>query len=208
MVNTTDWLVGEAYLREKAPELLPFINKYGHCTLVPDGRERYFEVLLTGIAAQQLPPDVSGRIMGQLRRLAGNPVTPEKLMALTDETIATCGLTALKVTYMKAFARFVLDSTIDFAAFPEMTDAQIVKLLKTVKGLGQWTVEMFMLLSLCRPDVMPGDDFLLKKEMQQLFKLKEVPKRGQMNQLMEAWRPWRSLAVWYLWQHSADRRGK
>ena len=190
MQKTTDWLAGEAYLRDKAPELLPFINKYGHCTLEPDGLERYFEVLLTGIAAQQLPPESSGKIMNQLRHLAGNPVMPEKLMVLTDETVATCGLTAIKITYMKEFARLVLDR----------------KLLKTVRGLGQWTVEMFLLLSLCRPDVLPGDDFLLKKEMQQLFSLKDVPKRGQLNKLMEGWRPWRSLAVWYLWQHSADTR--
>ena len=204
MQKKTDWLAGENYLREKAPELLPFIQTYGHCTLEPDGLERYFEVLLTGIAAQQLPPESSGKIMDQLRHLAGNPVTPEKLLSLSDETIVTCGLTALKVTYMKEFARLVLDHAIDFAAFADMTDAQIVKLLKTVRGLGQWTVEMFLLLSLCRPDVLPGDDFLLKKEMQLLLKLKEVPKRGQLNRLMEPWRPWRSLAVWYLWQHSAE----
>ena len=158
--------------------MLPFINKYGHCTLEPDGQERYFEVLLTGIAAQQLPPESSSKIMDQLRRLAGNPVTPEKLMALTDETIATCGLTAFKIAYMKEFARLVLDRTVHFAAFTGMTDAQIVKLLKTVRGLGQWTIEMFLLLSLCRSDVLPGDDFLLKKEMQLLFNLKELPKRG------------------------------
>ena len=204
MQKKTDWLAGESFLRENAKELLPFINKYGHCTLEPDGLERYFEVLLTGIAAQQLPPESSGKIMNQLRHLAGNPVTPEKLLSLSDETIVTCGLNALKVTYMKEFARLVLDHTVDFGAFPEMTDARIVKLLKTVRGLGQWTVEMFLLLSLCRPDVLPGDDFLLKKEMQQLFNLKEVPKRGQMSRLMEPWRPWRSLAVWYLWQHSAE----
>lgn len=204
MQKKTDWLAGENYLCENAPELLPFIQKYGHCTLEPDSGERYFEVLLTGIAAQQLPPESSKKIMDQLRHLAGTPVTPEKLLSLTDETIVTCGLSALKVTYMKEFARMVLGHTIDFGAFPEMADAQIVKLLKTVKGLGQWTVEMFMLLSLCRPDVLPGDDFLLKKEMQLLFNLKEVPKRGQLNRLMEPWRPWRSLAVWYLWQHSAE----
>ena len=204
MQKKTDWPVGENYLREHAKELVPFMDAYGHCTLEPDPEIRYFEVLLTGIAAQQLPPESSRKIMDQLRHLAGTPVTPEKLLSLTDETIVTCGLTALKVTYMKEFARLVLDHTIDFGVFPEMTDSQIVKLLKTVKGLGQWTVEMFMLLSLCRPDVLPGDDFLLKKEMQLLFNLKEVPKRGQLNRLMEPWRPWRSLAVWYLWQHSAE----
>ena len=105
MQKKTDWLAGESFLRENAKELLPFINRYGHCTLEPDGLERYFEVLLTGIAAQQLPPESSGKIMNQLRHLAGNPVMPEKLMVLTDETVATCGLTAIKITYMKEFAR-------------------------------------------------------------------------------------------------------
>ena len=204
MQSKTDWLAGEHYLREHAKALVPFMDTYGHCTLEPDSEERFFEVLVTGIAAQQLPPESSRKVMDQLRRLAGSPVTPEKLLSLTDETIVTCGLTALKVAYMKEFARLVLDHTIDFDAFPEMTDARIVKLLKTVRGLGQWTVEMFLLLSLCRPDVLPGDDFLLKKEVQLLFDLKEVPKRGQLNRLMEPWRPWRSLAVWYLWQHSAE----
>ena len=204
MPDTANWLIGETWLQEKAPELVPFIKKYGHCNLTPDAEERYFEVLLTGIAAQQLPPEVSGKIMEQLRRLAGNPVTPEKLLSLPDERVATCGLTAIKITYMKEFARLVMNRSIDFSLFPVMTDAQILKLLKNVRGLGQWTIEMFMLLSLCRPDVMPGDDFQLKKEMQLLFNLKDIPKRGQLNKLMEPWRPWRSLAVWYLWQHSGD----
>ncbi|MBQ8920355.1 MAG: DNA-3-methyladenine glycosylase 2 family protein [Acidaminococcaceae bacterium] len=208
MQKTPNWLAGEQYLRVNAPELAPFMEQYGHCNMKPDCQERYFEVLLTGIAAQQLPPEVSRKIMDQLRRLAGNPVTPEKLLSLTDETIVTCGLTAIKITYMKEFARLVMDHTVDFSLFAEMTDAQIVKLLKTVKGLGQWTIEMFMLLSLCRPDVLPGDDFLLKKEVKLLFALDEIPKRGQLNKLMEPWRPWRSLAVWYLWQHSADIKKK
>ena len=206
MQKTPNWLEGEAFLREHAPELATCMDRYGHCNLQPDDKGRYFEVLVTGIAAQQLPPEESRKIMDGLRRLAGNPVTPEKLLSLTDETVATCGLTALKITYMKEFARKVTDRTIDFACFEEMTDTQIVKLLKNVRGLGQWTIEMFMLLSLCRPDVMPGDDFLLKKEMKELFALKAIPKRGELNRLMEGWRPWRSLAVWYLWQHSAREK--
>ena len=127
---------------------------------------------------------------------------------MPDTLLASCGLTELKVTYMKEFARLVLDKTIDFTAFSEMSDPQIIKMLKNVKGLGQWTIEMFLILSLCRPDVLPGDDFLLKKEVQQLFALPKVPKRGQLLKLLEKWSPWRSLAVWYLWQHSADSERK
>ena len=208
MQQTPDWSLGDRYLREAAPELIPFMEKYGPCCLQPDSQERYFEVLLTGIAAQQLPPEVSMEIMERLRRLTGEPITPEKLNGLPDELLASCGLTELKVTYMKEFARLVLDKTIDFAAFAAMPDTQIVKLLKNVKGLGQWTIEMFLLLSLCRPDVLPGDDFLLKKEVQKLFALAKVPKRGELLKMLARWSPWRSLAVWYLWQHSAGGRKK
>ncbi len=204
MQQIPDWSFGDKYLRGAAPELIPFMDEYGPCTLEPDSEERYFEVLLTGIAAQQLPPEVSVKIMERLRRLTGEPILPEKLNSLPDTLLASCGLTELKVTYMKEFARLVLDKTIDFTAFSEMSDPQIIKMLKNVKGLGQWTIEMFLILSLCRPDVLPGDDFLLKKEVQQLFALPKVPKRGQLLKLLEKWSPWRSLAVWYLWQHSAD----
>lgn len=159
MQQIPDWSLGDKYLRGAAPELIPFMDKYGPCTLEPDSEERYFEVLLTGIAAQQLPPEVSVKIMERLRRLTGEPILPEKLNSLPDTLLASCGLTELKVTYMKEFARLVLDKTIDFTAFSEMSDPQIIKMLKNVKGLGQWTIEMFLILSLCRPDVLPGDDF-------------------------------------------------
>lgn len=204
MQQTPDWSPGDSYLRETAPELLPFMEKYGPCQLTPDGPERYFEVLLTGIAAQQLPPEVSVKIMSRLRDLMGDPLTPEKLAGQTREALTACGLTALKVNYMQEFARMVLDKRIDFVKFPELSDPQLVKLLKGVKGLGQWTIELFLILSLGRPDVLPGDDFLLQKEVQALFQLEKVPKRGELLRLTEKWRPWRSLAVWYLWQHSAE----
>lgn len=208
MQQTPDWSLGDSYLREIAPELIPFMEQYGPCRLEPGGQECYFEMLVTGIAAQQLPPEVSVKIMERLRQLAGDPLAPEKLTEQTDEALASCGLTALKVTYMKEFARMVLDKRIDFESFPGLTDQQLIKLLKNVKGLGQWTIELFMILSLCRTDVLPGDDFLLKKEIRELFKLEKIPKRGELLRLTEKWRPWRSLAVWYLWQHSTKTAEK
>ena len=200
MQQTPDWSRGDLYLRENAPELVPFLEKYGPCTLRPKDEAQHFEVLLTGIAAQQLPPDTSLAIMDRLKNLTGSPVTPQGLLKLTDETIATCGLTALKVTYMKNFARDIQSQALNLAQLEELSDSQ---LLKQVKGLGQWTIEMFMLLCLCRPDILPGDDFLLKKEVKELFGLEKIPKRGELIKLTEKWRPWRSLAVWYLWQHGA-----
>lgn len=199
-----DWTQGEKYLRENAPELISFLEKYGPCTLVPDDKDIYFRVLLTGIAAQQLPPETSLAIMERLKELTGEPMLPEKVLELTDQQLVDCGLTEVKAGYMKDFARALVDGTIDLDAFDEMEDSRIVKTLKTVKGLGQWTVELFLMLSLCRQDVVPGDDFLLKREIQQLYGLDKLPKRGQVIRLTEKWRPWRSLGVWCLLKHSEE----
>ncbi len=208
MQQIPDWSQGDLYLRENAPELLPFLEKYGPCTLLPKEEAQHFEVLLTGIAAQQLPPETSVSIMDRLRALTGTPVMPGKLLEQTDADLASCGLTSLKVSYMKEFARAVLTGEVDLAAWEDLPDSQLLKKLKAVKGLGQWTLEMFMLLCLCRPDILPGDDFLLKKQVQILYGLDTVPKRGDLIRRTERWRPWRSLAVWYLWQEAAARETK
>ena len=88
--------------------------------------------------------------------------------------------------------------------FDEMTDAQISKQLLQIRGLGQWTIEMFLLLALCRTDVVPTADFIFKKELQQMLDLNSIPKRGYINTVTASWRPWRSLAVWYIWQKAND----
>lgn len=88
--------------------------------------------------------------------------------------------------------------------FDDMTDSQITKQLMQIRGLGQWTIEMFLLLALCRTDVVPSADFIFKKELQKMLNLSEIPKRGKINTLTETWRPWRSLAVWYIWQKAND----
>ncbi len=92
--------------------------------------------------------------------------------------------------------------------FDEMTDTQISKQLMQIRGLGQWTIEMFLLLALCRPDVVPSADFIFKKQLQKMLDLKAVPKRAQVNAITEPWRPWRSLAVWYIWQRANDPKQK
>ena len=97
----------------------------------------------------------------------------------------------------------ILDNKVTLDKFQEMTDAQITKQLLDVKGLGQWTVEMFLLLALCRTDIVPTADHIFKKSLKNLLKLSDIPKRGEINKITEKWRPWRSLAVWYLW-HYAD----
>ncbi|MEG1346278.1 MAG: hypothetical protein RSC78_06065, partial [Acidaminococcaceae bacterium] len=118
--------------------------------------------------------------------------------------LATIGLVPQKISYLKGLAQQVLDKKITLTAFATMTDNEISKQLLEVKGLGQWTVEMFLLLALCRTDVVPSADHVFKKALQNLLQLPDLPKRGQINKLTATWRPWRSLAVWYLWQAAAE----
>ena len=162
----------------------------------------YFTILLTGIVSQQLPPDVSQNLMQKLEQLVGKPIIPQAILDIPSEKLLGLGLVQQKIDYLKAFAKAVISGQIVMENFANMTDSQITKQLLQVRGLGQWTIEMFLLLALCRTDVVPTADFIFKKELQQLLGLAAVPKRGQINQITEPWRPWRSLAVWYLWQHA------
>lgn len=202
MCQTPDWSVGDRYLRENALELAPLVEKFSPCPLCPKEKEEYFTILLTGIVAQQLPPDVSQQLMTNIKRLVGSPVTPQAVLDVPAESFLEIGLVPQKVEYMRNFAQAILDGKVTMDKFAEMTDSQISKQLLQIRGLGQWTIEMFLLLALCRTDVVPSADFIFKKELQKMLNLPDLPKRGQINKLTEKWRPWRSLAVWYIWQQA------
>lgn len=202
MCQTPDWSVGDRYLRENALELAPLVEKFSPCPLCPKEKEEYFTILLTGIVAQQLPPDVSQQLMTNIERLVGSPVTPQAVLDVPAESFLEIGLVPQKVEYMRNFAQAILDGKVTMDKFAEMTDSQISKQLLQIRGLGQWTIEMFLLLALCRTDVVPSADFIFKKELQKMLNLPDLPKRGQINKLTEKWRPWRSLVVWYIWQQA------
>ncbi len=204
MCQTPDWSIGDSYLRENVPELAPLVNRYSPCALKAKPKESYFTILLTGIIAQQLPPDVSQELMQKLETLTGKPITPEAVLAVSTENLLNIGLVQQKIDYLYNFAEAVIGGKVTMDKFDEMTDAQISKQLLQIRGLGQWTIEMFLLLALCRTDVVPTADFIFKKELQQMLNLKSIPKRGYINTVTASWRPWRSLAVWYIWQKAND----
>ena len=143
--------------------------------------------------------------MQKLEKLTGKPISPQAVLQLTTEELLAIGLKQQKIDYVQGFAQAVACGTIDMSKFAEMTDSQITKQLLNVRGLGQWTIEMFLLLGLCRTDVVPSADYIFKKELQQLLHLPDLPKRGAINKVTEPWRPWRCLVVWYLWQHANDK---
>jgi DNA-3-methyladenine glycosylase II len=203
MPQTPDWSLGDKYLIQEAPLLELLIKKYSPCTLVPEKEDRYFATLLRGLISQQLPPAVVNDLCRKISLLVGE-VTPENIIATTDKELLAQGLVQQKIDYLRNFSHMVANGQVTLDKFEEMSDTEISKQLLLVKGLGQWTIEMFLLLALCRTDVVPTADHNFAKALQTLLNLPALPKRGEINKLTAAWRPWRSLAVWYLWQASDD----
>ena len=183
MCQAPDWSVGDRYLRENVPELAPLVDRYSPCPLTPKSKEVYFTILLTGIIAQQLPPDVSQQLMQKLEGLTGNPITPQAVLAASAEDLLSIGLVKQKIDYLRSFAEAVINGSVTMDKFNDMTDSQITKQLMQIRGLGQWTIEMFLLLALCRTDVVPSADFIFKKELQKMLGLSEIPKRGKSIRL-------------------------
>ena len=203
MLATPVWSLGDKYLLENAPELKPLIEKYTPCTMQPENEAHYFETLVRGLISQQLPPDVVKDICQKMHNHFGS-ITPEKILEASDSELAAQGLVQQKIVYLKNFAHMVLGNKVTLDKFKEMTDTQITKQLLDVKGLGQWTIEMFLLLALCRTDIVPTADHVFKKSLKNLLNLPDIPKRGGINKITEKWRPWRSLAVWYLWRYADE----
>ena len=203
MPQTPDWSLGDKYLLQQVPILEPLIKKYSPCTLIPEDKSRYFETLIRGLISQQLPPSVVNDLCAKIKVLLED-VTPEKIIACTDKELLAQGLTQQKIDYLRNLSHMVVNGQIALDKFEEMSDNEISKQLLQVKGLGQWTIEMFLLLALCRTDVVPTADHNFAKALQNLLDLPTLPKRGEINKITVSWRPWRSLAVWYLWQASQD----
>ena len=204
MLKTPDWTKGESYLLENAPELKLLIKRFSPCTLKVKENTTLFPTLVQGIIAQQLPPETSNNIFKEIAKKVPN-IEPKNVLALSDSFFEDQGLSLQKTAYLKNFSQMIIDGKITINKFDEMTDNEIKKQLLTVKGLGQWTIEMTLLLALCRPDIAPTADHIFAKEIKELFNLEKIPKRGQINTLTKHWQPWRSLAVWYLWQNSDSK---
>jgi len=205
MSNTTNWTEGERFLAAISPVFAELINKYAPCTLEPIEPKKYYITLIKGILSQQVSSEVSQKFFQAFITIFGENPTPKKLSETPSEEIIACGCNEAKAQYIKDLSKSIVEGTITLDKFDEMDDNAIIKQLTEVKGFGRWTAEIFLILALNRPNVLPADDFGLKKALQILFKLPAIPqKRSQVTKIAEAWVPWRSLATWYLWQYFAD----
>jgi DNA-3-methyladenine glycosylase II len=201
-----DWADAVRHLR-RDPALRPIIRRVGPCTLHP--RRDYFVVLCKSIFTQQISTKIATVLFARFAALFPNqrPTPARVVAALTggvdDATLRMCGLSRQKRAYLLDLARHFVDGRIPTHRLARMSDEEVIDALVTVNGIGRWTAEMFLIFTLNRPDVLPVDDLGLRKGIQTVYRLPAMPKPLECVALAEPWRPWRTIATWYLWRGTA-----
>jgi len=189
-------------LRAADPALARLIERVGPLRLGLQALHGPYEALAEAIVHQQLTARAAGTILGRLRDLSGGGFpAPEALLAAPSASLRAAGLSAPKAAALRDLAARTLDGTVPaLDALLRMDDEEIVRRLDPIRGVGRWTVEMFLIFRLGRPDVLPLDDYGLRKGFARTFRVRGLPDRDRVARRGERWRPFRTAASWYLWR--------
>jgi DNA-3-methyladenine glycosylase II len=170
----------------------PFVMQY---------REPTFETLVRSIVYQQLSGKVASVIFARLHAAAGEEtLTPAGVMKLRSERMRKLGLSAQKTHYIRELAKHTRKGTVVFETLAELEDSLVIEHLTKVKGIGVWTAQMFLMFALRRPDVLPVADLGIRSAMKRAYGLEDLPKPAEMEKIAAAWKPYTSIACWYLWR--------
>ncbi len=188
------------HLADADPALARVIGEVGPIKFVH--RHERFPALVRAIIFQQLAGTAAAAILARFVRTAGGDrfPTPAQVLAASDDTLRAAGLSRGKIAYLRDLAGHVRDGSINFHRFPKMADEEIIEHLIAVNGIGRWTAEMFLMFNLLRPDVLPVGDLGVRNAAGRLYGMPKAPTPGELRELGERWRPFRSAASWYLWQ--------
>jgi DNA-3-methyladenine glycosylase II len=171
--------------------------RVGRCTLRPGGDP--FEALVRAVVAQMISTKAARAISARITEALGD-IRPETILAAGDERLRTLGLSWAKAASLIDLAQRVTSGELPLARLGEMDDEEVIGRLLPVRGIGRWTAEMFLIFSLGRLDVLPVDDFGLRAGVRDLYALEELPGKAALREVAEPWRPYRSVATWYLWR--------
>lgn len=190
------------HLAKADPVLSRLMKRAGPFTLQTRRMHNPFEVLARNIVFQQLHGSAAEAIHGRLVGLfGGGRLRPREILEAPEEALRGVGLSGAKTAALKDLAARTLDGTVPtLARLKRMEDEEIVARLTQVRGIGRWTVEMLLMFRLGRPDVLPVGDFAVRKGFMVAYGLAEMPKPKEIERHAEAWRPYRSVASWYMWR--------
>jgi DNA-3-methyladenine glycosylase II len=186
------------HLSQSDPVLRAIIKRVGPYRMEYGDPE--FHSLAEAIIYQQLNGKAAVTIFKRFAALAGEPLTPEGILKLSEEQLRSVGLSKQKSSYLRDLAAKTHEGKLDFGRLPKLSDDEVIEHLTQVKGIGVWTAHMFLMFALRRPNVLPTGDFGVRMAMKKYYKKRKLPKPAQMEKIAKAWEPYRSVACWYLWK--------
>ena len=191
------------HLSRADPVMRRIVKAVGECGLKPGARGDHFTTLLRAIVGQQLSAKAAETIWNRLCALHPDArrIRPEDLLAHSDDQLRATGMSTAKVSYAKDLAERIVRGDLRLQRIGTRDDETIIAELVAVKGIGRWTAEMFLIFKLGRPDVWALDDLGLRNAVRRAYKVE--PTKPNLLTVAEPWRPWRSVASWYLWRSLA-----
>jgi DNA-3-methyladenine glycosylase II len=187
------------HLKKADPVMRAIIERVGAYRI--EHREPSFETLVRSIVYQQLSGRVASVILGRLvAMLPGARVTPQAILKLTPARMRKAGLSKQKTAYIRDLARKTLKGHVKFETLAGLADDEVIEHLTQVKGIGVWTAHMFLIFALRRPDILATGDLGVRAAIRKAYQLEELPNPQQVEEMALAWRPYCSVAVWYLWR--------
>ena len=191
---------GVEHLRRVDPRMRALIDRVGAFGMTKPRHDDHFGSLSRAIVYQQLSGKAAGTIHGRYLSLFPEAPTPRAVLDAEVERMRSAGLSGAKVAALRDLAAAATDGRLPLPVPTRLTDEEIVERLVTVRGIGPWTAQMFLMFHLGRPDVLPLGDRGFRTGAKRLYGLRGEPSPARLLRLAEPWRPWRSVAVWYLWR--------
>ena len=191
---------GTRHLSRNCPKLKDVIARVGPCTWAP-AQDDPFTLIVRCIISQQIAGKAAESISARLVQVAGgSPISPKRLAKLTDEQYQACGVSGAKRRTFQAICDYVKANPDFLPGIATREDDELREQLVSIKGIGPWTVDMFLMFGLGRMDVLPVGDYGVKSGVQKLFGLVALPKPAELERIAEPWKPYRSMAAWYVWR--------
>ena len=192
------WDRAKRALARKDPVMAAIIRSRPKVHLVRRGEA--FLTLARAICGQQISVKAAQSVWDRICICLDQKITPEAVIAKDRKSLRACGLSDRKTEYIADLAQHFAEGSIHVHRWPQMSDEEIIAELVEVRGIGRWTAEMFLIFNLLRPDVFPLDDLGLRKAIRFSYFRKRPVSIRTLRKLGESWRPWRSVATWYLWR--------
>jgi DNA-3-methyladenine glycosylase II len=198
-----------SHLRKVDPTLATIIDRVGPCRLETRRTGTHYDALVRSIVFQQLSGKAAGTIHRRFCEIyPGNRPRAEHVLATEDSVLRAAGLSRQKIGYLRDLSARVADRSLPLAHLGRLSDDAIIEHLVQVKGIGRWTVQMFLIFRLGRPDVLPELDLGVQTAIQRAYGLKKRPAPKDVLRIGEKWRPYASIASWYLWRSLENGDGQ